>query len=405
MPTTWKRAAAAAGVLLVSGCTIVHQGSAIKDPHDDPNAANVALLDHGSYPTRPSAPLGTAATDLGGSNLEAARMATNVTLPNEVSPELTEPWPTFTTVLDDADALRVILADPIADAAAANHYITGFSTERSGQIGTAPARILGNAVFRFATPQDAAAAATAMAAAPDATAVRATSPARSIPIPRYPGAVAFVYGVDGGFDVTAYTPHGAYVLYQFAGSKATPEAAADLVADALDAQGPLIDAFAPTPLEQLGALPRDPTGLLARTVPDKDATVNELAVYSPHAALHFEPDLAAAQQMYNALGVDAVAVNRTWVYQTKDAGAATQGRDQLLKTTVNDPAGYAPMPGIPGLPGARCYDHGTAHPDTAATRYLCVATAGRYLFKATAAQDIDARQIIAAQYLILTAPR
>jgi hypothetical protein len=405
MPTLWARAAAVAGVVLLSGCTTVHHGNAIKDPHDDPAAPNIAILDHGSYPARPSAPLGTVPTSRAGNNVEAQRMATNVTLPNQVSPELTELWPNFTTVLADTDALRVILSDGIAAAGGTNHYLTGFSTERSGQIGTAPARILGNAVFRFPTPQDATAAATAMAAAPDDDAVRATSPARPIPIPRHLDTLAFVYGIDGGFDVTAYTPHGPYVLYQFSGSKATPEAAADLVAAALDAQSPLIDAFTPTPVDQLGSLPRDPTGLLARTVPEKYPTVNELTVYTPHAALHFEPDLAAAQQMYDTLGVDAVAVNRTWVYQTKDADAATGGVDQILKATVVNPAGYRPMAGITGLPAARCYDHGTSTADDAATRYLCVATAGRYLFKATAAQDLDARQIIAAQYLILTAPR
>jgi hypothetical protein len=405
MPRTSFPAVLAAATLLLSGCTVAHHGSAIKDPHDDPNAANVAILDHGSYPTRPAAPLGTVPDNLGGRNVEGQRMATNVALPNQVSPELTDPFPQLTTVVYRPENLGVILADSIAAAAGAHHYITGFNSERSGRIGSAPPRLLGNAVFRFATPEDATAAAVAMAAAPDEQAVRTYSPATPIAIPRYPGTQAWVYGVDGGFDVSAYTAHGPYVLYQYAGSKATPDIAAALVADALDVQAPLIDAFTATPLDKLAALPLDPTGLLARTVPAQRPTANEFAVYAPHAALQFEPNLVAAQQLYDTLGIDAVAVNRTWVYQTKDADTAHRGLDQLLTATVADPTSYAPMPGITGLPAARCYDRGTTNPDLAAERYLCMASADRYLFKATAAQDIDARQVIAAQYLILTAPR
>ncbi|CNJ34195.1 Uncharacterised protein [Mycobacterium tuberculosis] len=33
---------------------------------------------------------------------------------------------------------------------------------------------------------------------------------------------------------------------------------------------------------------------------------------------------------------------------------------------------------------------------------MCVATADRYAFKATASQELDVHQVIAAQYLMLT---
>ncbi|WP_457920289.1 DUF7373 family lipoprotein, partial [Mycolicibacterium insubricum] len=45
--------------------------------------------------------------------------------------------------------------------------------------------------------------------------------------------------------------------------KRAPAASAELVAAILDRQGPLIDTFAPTPFDQLAALPVDPTGLWA----------------------------------------------------------------------------------------------------------------------------------------------
>ncbi|AQT82209.1 hypothetical protein B1R94_27610 [Mycolicibacterium litorale] len=396
------RAALAVGLLTVAGCTHVHRGAAIKDPHDDPNGVNVAILDHGSYPSQPQPPLGTVKSERGGSEVEAHRMATNIALPNQVSPELTAPFPQFTTAVDSPALLRAIISDEIADAAETHHFVTGFNTERAGAIGAAPARLLSNAVFRFPSPEDATAAAAAMSAAPDPALLRQSTPATTVSIPRYPATLAWVYQIDGGFDITAYTARGPYVLYQFAGSKATAEEAASLVAGALDVQGPLIDSFAATPVDKLATLPIDPTGLLARTVPYDEATVNELTVYSPHAALHFEPNLDAAQKMYTALGIDAVAFYRTRVYQTKDPAAAAEGMNQLLAATVANAQSYTAIPGIPGLPQARCYTRGSGDPDS---RYVCLAAADRYLFKAAGAQDIDVRQAVAAQYLMLTAPR
>ncbi|WP_445169009.1 DUF7373 family lipoprotein [Mycolicibacterium sp. Dal123E01] len=400
--TAARIALAAAVLAALSGCTDVHRGAAIKEPHDDPNEVNVALLDHGSYPDQPQPPLGTVKSGTGGSEVEAKRMATNIALPTQVSPELTDPFPQFTGVITRGPGLRALVSDEVASAAEANHYITGFNTERSGVVGSAPARLLSSAVLRFATPEDAAAAATAMSAAPDSTLLRESAPATIVPIPGHPATLAWLYQIDGGFNISAYTAHGPYVFYQYAGSKATVDAAAALVGATIDVQGPMIDAFAATPVDKLTSLPIDPTGLLARAVPVKQASVNAITVYAPHAALHFEPNLDAAQKMYTELGIDAVAVYRTWVYQTKDVGSASAGLDQLLAATVASPKSYAPAPGVPGLPQARCYARNGGDPDT---RYLCMATADRYLFKVTAAQDVDARQVISAQYLMLTAPK
>ncbi|WP_431240953.1 DUF7373 family lipoprotein (plasmid) [Mycolicibacterium aichiense] len=398
---TAARLALAAALLAASGCAHVHTGAAIKEPHDDPTKVNIALLDHGSYPDQRQPPLGTVRSELGGSEVEAQRMATNVALPTQVSPELTDPFPQFTGIITRGQGLRELVSDEVASAAEANHYVTGFNTERAGAIGSAPARLLSSAVFRFATPEDASAAATAMSAAPDSALMRQSAPATIVPIPAHPATLAWLYQVDGGFNISAYTAHGPYVFYQYAGSKASIDAAAALVGATVDVQGPLIDGFAATPVDKLTTLPIDPTGLLARTVPAKQASVNAVAVYTPHAALHFEPNLDAAQKMYTALGIDAVAVYRTWVYQTKDAAAATAGMGQLLAATVASPQSYVPTPGVPGLPQARCYTR-NGDPDS---RYLCMATADRYLFKVTAAQDVDARQAISAQYLMLTAPK
>jgi hypothetical protein len=204
--------------------------------------------------------------------------------------------------------------------------------------------------------------------------------------------------------VSAYTPHGLYVLFQFTGSQESADVAAALAGTTLDLQIPLIDQFAATPMDQLDSLPIDPSGLLARTVPLKDPTMDDLAVYAPRGALHFEPNLAAAERFYATSGISAVAVNRAWVYQTRDPQSAAAALDGLVAVNAAPGARYQPAPGVPGLPGARCFDRGTG-PGLAETRYRCMAVADRYLVQATAAQDVDVRQLLAAQYLMLTAPR
>ncbi len=170
-------------------------------------------------------------------------MATNVALPDQVAPELTEAFPDNTGVMSTARVLGLITSDTIAAAADAHHYVTGFTTERAGGAGGAPPQLLANAVLRFPTPQDAADAAADMSAAPDSALMRQSAPATTIPIPRYPATLAWLYRINGAFVITAYTAHGPYVLYQYAGSKVSADQAANLVANTLDVQGPLIDAF------------------------------------------------------------------------------------------------------------------------------------------------------------------
>lgn len=416
----WRRMSApllltgfAAVIALGSGCSSVVTGSAVKSGGPAPAAANAALLDPGNYPRRPRPPLGTVADDATGRRVEAQRMADMVTGPWQIDDRLISPTNAEiapTTAISDPGRLSVLVrGETIAPIAASHHFEAGFVSGRAtppppkGQAGADNPKILDNGVLRFPSTQDAADAAAAMGAADLGTVRPGNIWATRLPIPRYPAAVADVAALSGGFEAESFTAHGPYVFFQFAGSKDSAAAAADMIAKTLDLQGPSADHFQATPVDQLASLPADPTGLLARTVPATEPSINQSAVYSPQGSLHFRADPVATQAMYNDAGIARVAADRTTVYEAVDITGAQRAADGLVRTDVPF-LGYHSAPGINGLPSARCFDRGPDSTDLGAVRFLCIATADRYAFKATAAQEIEAHQVIAAQYLMLTTP-
>lgn len=400
-------------IALGSGCSSVVTGSAVKSGGPAPAAANVALLDPGNYPRRPRPPLGTVADEAAGRRVEAQRMADMVTGPWQIDDRLISPTNAEiapTTAIPDPGRLSVLVrGETIAPIATSHHFVAGFVSGRAtppppkGQAGGDNPKILDNGVLRFPSTQDAADAAAAMGAADLGTVRPGNIWATRLPIPRYPDAVADVAALSGGFEAESFTAHGPYVFFQFAGSKESAAAAADMIAKTLDLQSPSADHFQATPVDQLASLPADPTGLLARTVPATEPSINQSAVYSPQGSLHFRADPVATQAMYNDAGIARVAADRTTVYEAVDITGAQRAADGLVRTDVPF-LGYHSAPGINGLPSARCFDRGPDSTDLGAVRFLCIATADRYAFKATAAQEVEAHQVIAAQYLMLTTP-
>lgn len=404
---------AIAVVALVGACSKQVTGSAVKSGGPAPAAANIALLDTGNYPRRPRPALGNVSDEAAGRRVEAQRMADIVAGPWQVDTALISPTnaeiaPT-TALPEPARLSALVRGDSIAAIAAAHHFVAGFVSGRAspppprGQPVAETPKILDNGVFRFPSPQDATDAAAAMAAADMATIRPGNIQATRLPIPHYPYTVANVAPLSGGFEAEAFSAHGPYVFFQFAGSKDSAAAAADMIGKTLDLQGPMADHFQATPLDQLASLPADPTGLLARTVPATEPSVNQAAVYPPHGSLHFRSDPIASQAMYNDAGIAHVAADRTTVYEAVDTTGAQRAADGLVRMDVPF-LGYHSAPGINGLPSARCFDRGPDTTALGAVRYLCIASAQRYAFKATAAQEVEAHQIIAAQYLMLTAP-
>jgi hypothetical protein len=216
-----------------------------------------------------------------------------------------------------------------------------------------------------------------------------------IPVTGHPEARATTFtAMDGRAEVWSFTPRGIYVLHQQTRAPGDPAAAVDMVAKTLDLQGPRIDEFTPTDPAQFATMDLDPTGLLVRTLPAEDPTVN-MGVWTARANLNFQFDPITAAEEFTAAGVDQVSLGRTRVYQTRDAAAARALADEQARSWGD---GAEPGPTVPGLPAARCFREDT---DPTNSTYGCVAPADRWVVTATSLQDFDVTQLVAAQYLLL----
>jgi hypothetical protein len=400
-PKRRRRAAAvlATAAALQTSCSTAVDGSPVTAAGGPPpGTVDIALLDVGNYPTRPSAPLGTAGTPEIGAIVEGQRMANYVTGPWEVDPTLIGHYADSAVVLKNAGALDFILPDALAAVGFRHNFVTGFYTSRDATDG----KMLRNAVLRFPDPPAAAAAATEFGAAAATEAVL-TPPVTPAPIPGHPEAASFSHALERDQDVSltvvrAFMARGPYVLVQTAEATDGSEAAG-LIAKTLDLQGPLIDRFKPTDPAKLAELPIDPTGLLARTLPINidDASVTQRTVYEPRGALQLQTDPVRSAALFDKTGMIRQANATTTVYEARDAQGA-QGIADGFFSEVS--ATGTPANPVKQLPDSRCLDVSKGP----AANFYCLATADRYAIEAQSAQLRDAQQRTAAQYAMLMAP-
>lgn len=247
----------AAVVATLAGCTTTVSGSVAMTTVAAPaDAVDLALLDPGNFPTKPRPPLGKAGSANAGPFLEGIRMANNVVGPWEADPGLIRH--VLPSAGPEPNTFAAAFSEDGRRAALDHHLVALFTTNRSN---AADDKDLINAVLRFPTPEDAGAAAPDMVVAL-ANFKSGDTPTRFDPIaiPRHPDTAGLTahYGSPGKWGVDAVTARGTYVLVQWVESKVSAEAAAELVAATLDKQGPLIDQFQPTPVDQLKDLPIDP---------------------------------------------------------------------------------------------------------------------------------------------------
>jgi hypothetical protein len=394
---------AVATVLLLTGCgtTTVsgHATSSSSNSSSTTSTAASARPDPGNYPITPRPSLGPANTALGGSLLDAQRMAGFVVGPWEVDPRLIDTYPVGPMVLKSAAAIGPVVDQTFMEAAERHGFVNGFRSARKADGHT----ILVNTVLRFPDQASAAAAAAEMNQAkierPVSGATRSV-----VSINGHPDALASNYPftpqdtkVEWRANMTSLTPHGPFVLMQEVQSTDSLDAGLALTAKTLDLQIPLIDQFAPTAPADFPTLPKDPTGQLARTlpVPEKEVPVVSNATYDRRGELHFQSDPVATGQLFDATGVDVVTAGRSNVFRAADAAAAAKIVD-VFAQQVGAIAGAVPSAPVVGVPGSRCL----TVPSVGA---YCVAAADRYAFEVSAAQLGDAAQLLAAQYLMLTA--
>ncbi|OHV03786.1 hypothetical protein BKN37_13310 [Mycobacterium talmoniae] len=395
---------AAALIVTVAACSTTISGSAVMATSEaGPGGVHGTSLDPGNYPTAPRPPLGTAGDPTKGAVIEAQRMASNVVGPWEVDPALLTPG-METLVLKSPEAVGVVLdfQDALGAVAGAHNFIAGFSSVRTAyqgpELGGNELRWLSNIVLRFASPDDATAAAAEMAAT--STNVyqdhsEDPTPTQPIAVPLYPATSAVTFEFNSGAKVLAYTAHGTYVLCQQVYSKDGPSAAADLVAATLDKQGPLIDRFQPTPVDQLSTLSLDPGGLLARTVPAAERNVN-YGSYEPRGILHFDDTPPRSQTVFDAAHLQLATRGATNVYQTPDPTSARRIVDSFTTEVVERK--YVPAAGIQGLPDAKCL----TRKDNDTATFYCLAVVDRYAVEASSKHERLAHQLVSAQYLMLT---
>lgn len=387
--------------VVVSGCTSVVTG----DPRraaggPPPGSVDIALLDVGNYPSAPRPPLGTATKPALGARLDAIRMADYVVGPWQVDPAITGAYQ-FAMIGTSGfplpgDPTAINMFGGGAGLAAGRHdYINGFVTGR-----TDPGRsILINAVLRMGDPAAAAAAVTEMQQQALAETVTSgtVTPAS---IPGHTDTQASSYTtVDNTTHATwtvvdAYTAHGPFVLMQRAQSTVGADAATAMAGKTLDLQSPLIDTFTPTVRAGLADLPKDPTGLLAKTLPATGTlTIVDNTTWGARGALHRQINPVDSDKTFTADGVDAVVTAATTIYRARDAAAAS-----ALAQTFTQEVGKlgAPTDAVPNLPGSHCFK-------LTAAGYYCTATNDRITIEAQTNRLRDAQQMTAAQYVMLAA--
>jgi hypothetical protein len=308
--------------------------------------------------------------------------------------------------LDGGSSVNSALPRPISGAALRHRYVAGFLSDRANNAGA----FLSNTVLVF--PDSGA----ATAAARELSELAANDPTLSVapPIATHPDVATHIWkGSDCGCgappkdSLLAFRAHRQYILVQNAASSDGIAPAADLIAKTIDLQANLIDEFTPTPANQLAALRVDPTGLLARTVPISaaDSSTTVRAVYGPRGTLHFQSDPIRSGDMFHRAGLVRSAFAAAQVYETQtDRGAQEIAQDFYADASRDG----VPLGGVDRLPGSSCVASGIPYGGGGVVgsvggpgeAFYCVTQVGKYAI-VVSGQETDAKQLLAAQYLLL----
>lgn len=392
-----RLAAAVTAVTLLAGCTTVTSGDATKDPSFKPGDAIVSLLNPGNYPTAPKPGPAMKPGAESGRLIDAERLGEFVVGPWEVDPTLIRIGINVTGTYLDADSLVSVEPGPMKQIAKDHQLINGFGSARGTVRSADHHNELVNLVLRFPTPDLAGDAARQFSA--QAPTVERASPKQPKSIPGHPEALAHESTTaDRTATVSSYTPHGPYVLYQYASSDVNIDTATQFIAKSLDLQSARIDKFQPTDPAQFATMQTDPEGLLARTVPTKEHLIYQ-GLWGPHGILHFNDDPIPSAANLTTAGVDVISVRGTRLYRAKDADAARQLAQKFAEPDGTMPT--VPGPTVPGLPSATCQT--VSDTDAKAQVYVCSAALDRWVYAASSLQPFDVTQRMASQYLLLTA--
>ncbi|MBL1075122.1 hypothetical protein JK358_12035 [Nocardia sp. 2] len=366
---------------------------------------DLAALDVGNMPTEPKF-YGKADSIEQAKIVEAWRLANHLPLPSEIMPEVKYEPATpcapqiFISIYSTAIDCRV-KADPAALNGVATGFVAGFVTTGRSDLSSYLGYELYNLVMIFSDEKAAADAAQAMGHLD----LAADAANQSVPIPKYPNAVAYTTDdLAGPGQFWSWYATSKFVIFTriFDGVMAELKERdlpklIERVERSIDAIAPRVAEFEATPPDKLMDLTVDPDAVLARAVPTvvADQSQNGIpGVYDRRGGLQISPSPRTDVQLFEETGVDRVAWKGGYVYRTRDSEAAQTFVRSRATTTRKSPRADSPA----NLPDAKC--RRTAYSKYDVT-YHCVVSYDRYVAEVSADQLLDAQQRIAAQYAIL----
>jgi hypothetical protein len=174
----------------------------------------------------------------------------------------------------------------------------------------------------------------------------------------------------------------------------------------------VLDGFAPTPVERISKLPKDPDGLLGRLVDLTPGTEPSLsptvASYGPNGARQVQNEREMKDRVYENAGVDQAGV---WIDPQLGGSSLLRARDrdaaiELMDAEVaTDPEIDHPVDSVPGLADSQCF---AVKPEswkaTPGFKFECYLLYDRYVAATYSGDADDARQRAAAQYSLLATP-
>ena len=301
--------------------------------------------------------------------LEGRRMAQWVLLPSDYAPEYGIGIGFYGAPFKRGPGMAgLFLNTPVAAVATRYQLLAGYYTERRSTKN--PDDLVVFAVLSFPDAKTASAAAVQLGAA-----VKSGSDPKAAVVPG-----RTVHGWTSSFPdqhvrfINTFLATGSLVVFV---REDTPTSSPhDLAADSAaiyTKQLALLQGFTPVAADQLDRQPRDPQGLLARTlphIPGQGTVAN--GVYTPTGFLHQTINPAHDKALFAAAGVDLIAQDGSAVYRTRGSDEAESVVDSFYQEKKDTDARWTDLTPPEGADYARCVQI------TLSARYYCVAAYGRY---------------------------
>ena len=384
-------------LLCASACSV--------DGSPAPVEIDISTLDVGSYPTEPLDVDGSG-TPTDGPILEGTRMAQAIATPYDIDSSLVYSWGSDVIETPKRASDTAAISNVNLPVLERHGMITGFDVAQADQAfprdrPTIETDATVTRIFLIRFPG----ADVARDAARDIeqTDFAVTPDNRPVDVPEYDQAHA--HWRPGIKTMAATLAEGEFVVSVFVQHPtADGPAMADRLTEIFDAQVPLLADFEPTRPADIRDLPRDPDGVLRRTLTtgprDQQLPISsrDYASWSGRATEVYRPlDNEALRTAWDAGSVDAVGISgSTNLFQFADA---TGAEDFGTAWIDSNPAGVDAQDGPPQLPGTRCAAR-AAVPDRPAVA-RCYVTFERYGAFVSGPTIEDARQQAAAQYALL----